>query len=327
MSRKIILFSAPVKFMKKDDFSPPKGFEIVFFNIRNLRDFNDLSEKNNVVAWLVNPCPEFFIDESVLKKLPNIKLIVTPSTGKSHLDQDYCLENDIEIRGLLDSHVVKSITASSEFTFLLCLAAVRKLNLAVESVSNGFWRDREEDLRGREISELSIGIIGFGRIGQNLSRYFTSMNSKIYAYDPFLKDLDHIPENIEFIKDQKYLLKISDLVITSVTLNESTFKMVNEEFFRNMKKGAIYVNTSRGDVVDEDALLNALETKKISYCSLDVISGENSEDFLQNNKLVKYSKKYKNLIITPHMAGLTIDSETKAQKAAFEMLKEALFCR
>ena len=153
------------------------------------------------------------------------------------------------------------------------------------------------------------------------------MGSKVFFYDPFLTNQKNtIPRDIRIDKLSK-LLKESDLVVTSVTLNESTYKMVNKKFLDRMKDGAVLVNSSRGDVVDEMALLNALKTKKLSACALDVISNENNSNFLVENELIKYAKENDNLIITPHIAGLSSDSETKAQKAAFKLVLDYLGCQ
>ena len=324
MIKKIILFSAPVHFIGKHEFIPPNDYEIHFHQIRTLDEFNSYEDKEKVFAWLTNPCPEFFIGEELISQLLNLKLIVTASTGKNHIDEEFCKSKEILVKGLLDSDVVKNIKASSEFTFLLCLAAIRNFKASLKTVHDGNWRNVEEKLRGREIYGLNIGIIGFGRIGSNLANYFQALGSKILAYDPYVFDFSGFNKEIQVCSNLKELLKDSDVVITSVSLNDETKNMVNEEFFRNLKRGCTYINTSRGDVVDEEALLNALETKKISSCALDVLKNENQKNFLVNNKLVNYSFKHENLIITPHIAGLTIDSETKAQKAAFDLILQNL---
>jgi len=170
--------------------------------------------------------------------------------------------------------------------------------------------------------KIKIGIIGCGRIGQNLAKYFKAMSATVMVHDIDPMKVVEIESASNCTVDE--ILALSDLVITSVTLNESTRAMANTDFFRKMKPGAVYVNTSRGDVVDENALLYALKSEKISACALDVLSNENLPNFLQNNPLIKYAQENENLILTPHIAGLTIDSETKAQKAALELLMEII---
>ena len=119
-NKKIILFSAPKNFISNPNFSCPKGYEVQFYELREEYDFERIEFKDDVISWLVNPCPEFFIGEKILCQLPNLKILVTPSTGKTHIDQNFCI-NKIILKGLLDSPVVSQITASSEFTFMLCL--------------------------------------------------------------------------------------------------------------------------------------------------------------------------------------------------------------
>ena len=197
---------------------------------------------------------------------------------------------------------------------------VRNLNQAISEVKKGNWRNIENKLRGREIKELKIGNIGFGRIGKNLYKYFDAMGSDVSYYDPYFNDLNNeYPYNSK-IDDLYKLLNSSDLVITPVTLNKTTYKLVDKKFINEMKDGSILINTARGDVVDEEALYDALVTKKISACGLDVLSNENKNIFLTENKLLEYAKSNSNLIITPHIAGLSTDSETKAQNAAFQLI-------
>ena len=146
------------------------------------------------------------------------------------------------------------------------------------------------------------------------------MGSDISYYDPYFNDLNNeYPYNSK-IDDLYKLLNSSDLVITPVTLNKTTYKLVDKKFINEMKDGSILINTARGDVVDEEALYDALVTKKISACGLDVLSNENKNSFLTENKLLEYAKSNSNLIITPHIAGLSTDSETKAQNAAFQLI-------
>ena len=317
-----ILFSAPTQFLDLIKLQKSSPFEINFHEIRTQKEIFELRNKEEFYGWVVNPCPEFIIDESILDLFQNMRVITTPSTGKSHIELSATTKRDIVVRGLLESNVVSSITASSEFTFMLCLNAVRKARSSFRAVIDGHWRDMEHELRGREIRELTVGIIGFGRIGCNLKKYFDSMGSKVVVFDTDpskTKELDR--KNCGTV-DQ--ILAQSDIVITPVTLSETNERMANAQFFSKMKQGSIFINTSRGDVVDEVALLRALESGKLSACALDVLSSENKPDFLNDNPLVKYSQNNDNLILTPHMAGLTFDSEIKAQTAALKLLLEVM---
>jgi lactate dehydrogenase-like 2-hydroxyacid dehydrogenase len=119
------------------------------------------------------------------------------------------------------------------------------------------------------------------------------------------------------------LLKSSDVIILSAYLTNQTFNMCDENFFNRMKKKPYFINTSRGELIREKALINALKKQKISGAAVDVIRDEQTKNIM-SNPLIKYSTKNNNLIITPHIAGLSIDSESKAAIAAIDMLKKAL---
>ena len=137
-----------------------------------LRQFNctfisDVSKKNviknliNKDAWLCHPSPEYKIDKSLINK-KNLKIIATPSTGTNHINLNHCKKNKIKVVSILNNPKTKNIKASSEFTFLLILASLRKLILAKEKVQMGYWRNVEDELRGDELFNKKVGIIGYG---------------------------------------------------------------------------------------------------------------------------------------------------------------------
>ncbi len=107
------------------------------------------------------------------------------------------------------------------------------------------------------------------------------------------------------------ILNNSDLVVVSISYSKKNYNFVDKKFFSKMKKSPVFVNTSRGEVVDEKALIYALKNKKIKCALLDVLKDEQFMD-KKENILLNYSKNNPNLIITPHMAGLTYESEKKA---------------
>ncbi len=113
------------------------------------------------------------------------------------------------------------------------------------------------------------------------------------------------------IKSKNQILKTSDLIVVCISYNKKNIDFVNKDFFSKMKKNSVFVNTSRGEVVNENALIHALKTKKLKFALIDVIK---NEQYLKTkkNKLIEYAKKCNNLLISPHMAGLTEESEKKA---------------
>ena len=254
---------------------------------------------------------------------PTIKIIATPSTGSDHIDVSYIHEKGIKLFTLKGTEVVNQIYASSEFTFNLIISTIRKTPYAFQAVLQGKWREIEVHLRGRELYGLTIGIIGFGRIGSNLARYSLAFGMKVYTFDPYIKINN--PDIVQYNNLNEMLPEV-DIVAVCVHLNNETYKMINDDVFTMMKKGVYFVNTSRGDVIDEEALLKNLINGKIKGAGIDVLSDELSGD-KNEHSLVKYARKYNNLIITPHIAGLTYDSERKAQTAAYNAIKNFLYKR
>lgn len=299
LNKKNILITAPITFFNRSIKNLNKKFNCIFLEKPN----KELLIKNLklIDGWICQPSPEYIIDQNILKHAPKLKIISTPSTGITHIDQKYCKKNKVKIRPITVSREFKDIKASSEFTFLLCLLGFKNLIKAVKKVKSGYWRNIEETIRGNEVIGKSIGIFGQGRIGSNLSKYFESMGAKVRFYDV---------KNTKDLKIKNLILKKSDMIVMCISYNKKNYNYVNSNFFSKMKKNSIFVNTSRGEILDETSLLRALRSKKIRLALLDVLKNEQTSNI--RNKLIQYSKYNDNLIITPHMAGLTYESESKA---------------
>lgn len=182
---------------------------------------------------------------------------------------------------------------------------------------NGFWRGQEDYLRGNQLYEKKLGIIGYGRIGSNVSKFSRSFGMKITSYDPY---------KIEYLKKIKIyssldkLIKNSDVILISVHLNKKTKNLVDKKFLKKMKKNASLINVSRGEIINENDLLKCLKKRLIKSAHVDVIRNEQDID-LCDHKMIEYSRHNDNLIITPHMAGLTHESENIAAKIILDQLK------
>ena len=267
--------------------------------------------------WICNPSPVYRIDDKILNKAKKLKALLTPSTGITHIDKEYLLKKKIDVFSIKKHSKLKNIKASSEFTFGLVFDSLRNLSLGTQYSKNGFWRLQEDKLRGNQLYGKKIGIIGFGRIGSNLAKYAKSFGMKSLVYDPYKKKL---LQNKGIYTSLDSLIKLSNVIVICVHLNSSTKNFVNKKFLKKMNKDSILINTSRGEVIDEKALLHALRNRLIKSAYLDVISNEQQVD-LSNHPLVQYSKNNNNLILTPHMAGLTYESENIAAEIVLNLLK------
>ena len=309
-----ILITTPTHFLKEFKQNLKKNFSCIFAQDENVNKISKILK--DIDYWICSPCPTYKINKNCLKNAKKLKAILTPSTGSTHLDHKYLKRKNIKLYSIKDQYELKNIKASSEFTFGLILDGLRKLSLSTLSSKNGFWRKQEDFLRGNQLYNKKLGIIGFGRIGSNVYKYSKAFGMKVYAYDPYkVKNL----KKLKIYKKLNDLIISSDIILLSVHLNDQTKNLINYSYFKKMKKEAILVNSSRGEVLNEDDLIKALKSKKIKHAALDVIQKEQQSD-IANHKLVKYSKKYKNLTITPHVAGLTYESEYIAANIIYKKL-------
>jgi len=311
-----ILVTAPLDFLPDLKNKISSEFDMIYSYGSNKEEIEGLLSCHHFHAWLVAPCPEYMIDYQMVSLCPSLKIIATPSTGSNHIVVEEIKNTGIEIFALKGTKEVEEIVASSEFTFNLLISMVRKMPSAFEAALRGEWRDSESKYRGRELRELTIGIIGYGRIGSNLSKYCQSFGMRILVNDPYVNVNNPYVE----VVDKEYLYKESDIITPCVHLSSETYQMIDKSVFNQMKNGAYFLNTSRGDVVNETDLLDALKTKKLKAAALDVITNEYLGD-KTTHELLNYARKNDNLIITPHIAGLTYDSEMKAQSAAYAAIK------
>jgi phosphoglycerate dehydrogenase-like enzyme len=274
---------------------------------------------SEVDAWIVDPGANYKIDFNLLSMSKKLKILVSPSTGSDHVDLNYLNNESITFDCLKGKeHIIKEIHASAEFSFALLIAMIRKLVPAAKYASDGFWREKEEELRGIELNSKTIGIIGYGRIGKKMARYCNAFGANILIYDPFQeKDQDWITQ----VDTMDELLEVSDINTVHVHLDESTRNLIGRREFRLMKNSSYFLNTARGGVVDEEALIDALENNEIFSAAVDVISGE-QEEGIASHPLIEYSNKSKRLLVTPHIAGATVDSQYKAFRFALDKVDD-----
>ena len=302
LQKKNILITAPISFLKNNKILKKKFNCKIIEKPKKEKLLNNLKD---IDGWLCHPSPEYPIDSKILKYANSLKIIATPSTGITHIDINYCKKNNIKVLPITISNKFKRIKASSEFTFLLCLLGFKNILGALKEVRLGNWRNIEEKIRGNEIIDKNIGIFGYGRIGKNLYKYFSSMGAKVNFFD-VNKTL-----NIKNTKTKNYILKNSDLIVMCISYNKKNYNYADSKFFSKIKKKPIFINTSRGEVVDEKSLIQALKAKKIKSAFLDVVKNEQNLNS-KKNILIEYARNNNNLIISPHMAGLTYESEEKA---------------
>jgi D-3-phosphoglycerate dehydrogenase len=247
------------------------------------------------------------IDTEVLSVANNLKIIITATTGLNHIDVDEAEKRGIEILSLKgEREFLDNIHATAEHSFALLLSLIRKIPASACDVHDGKWN--RDSFKGKELNGRTIGIIGYGRIGSKVAKYAEAFRMNVIAND--ILDIPGVN-----ITDLNSLLSQSDIVSLHVPYSANTHHMIDRSRFQQMKKGALFINTARGEIVDESALLEALKSGHVAGAALDVLQGENSgkKSWVKNDPLWKYARKNSNLLITPHTGGATYDSMSKTE--------------
>jgi phosphoglycerate dehydrogenase-like enzyme len=280
------------------------------------QELKKLLAKTDADYLFTNPNRQgFMLDEEVLKD-SNIKVINTASTGLNHIDLDYCEENNIDIWSLKEDYeLINDLPSTSELAFGLMLSLLRNIPKSFHSVRDGNWD--YEPFVGHQIKGKTIGVIGYGRLGKIMCRLFDGWGVETFVYDPYT-DVD---VEKDFEVDLKTLLEYSDVVFLHTHVTDETRGMVDDKFLSQMKQGSYLINTARGELVDEDAIIKSIEQGHLKGYGTDVIKDEFGD--IQNSKLVEFSiNPNNNIVITPHIGGMTIEGQTKAYTWAVNKFKK-----
>tara|TARA_B100000530_G_scaffold212558_1_gene136245 strand:+ start:1064 stop:2011 length:948 start_codon:yes stop_codon:yes gene_type:complete len=258
-----------------------------------------------------------YLGEQNLRHLKKIKVICTASTGINHIDTDYCKKKNIKIINIAkDKKIINRISSTAELAFGLTLALIRNIVPSFIDVQKKNW-DYEKFI-GRQINSLKVGIIGYGRLGKLYHKYCKVFGAQTKIYDPFVK-----VKSKDFISLKKLLMN-SDIISMHIHAAKN-FKFMDKKKINLMKKNICLINTSRGEIIDEDELVKFLKKNKLAKVGTDVLFNEVKNKF--SSSLYKYSKKSINqVLITPHIGGMTFEGQelayTHAAKKLYSYLNE-----
>lgn len=254
------------------------------------------------------------VTKKVIDACPNIKMISVLATGYNVVDYEYAKEKGIPV-----TNVPAYGTASvSQFAIALLLEICHHIGHHNKTVHEGRWENCADwcywDYPLIELAGKTMGIIGFGRIGQSTGRIAGAMGMKVIAFDNMPNDAGR--EIAEYV-DLDTLLSTSDVIALHCPLFPSTQGIINKENIAKMKDGVILLNNSRGPLVVEQDLADALNSGKIAAAGLDVVS---TEPIRGDNPLLKA----KNCIITPHISWAPKESRQRIMDCAVENAKAFL---
>jgi D-3-phosphoglycerate dehydrogenase len=253
----------------------------------------------NAVA-ILDASMRVHFDRSLLELAPGLRVVSTATTGVDHIDAGFLAKRRIPLLSLAgEREFLQTLTPAAEHSWLLLMACARRLRGAVQHVLDGKWR--REEFPGIMLRGKTLGLVGCGRIGTWVSRYARAFQMDVLGYDPYVPAWP-----VEIVKsDIDTLLATSDFVSIHVPLNSETRGMLGKREFALMKNKAILINTSRGSILDESALLTSLKKGCLAAAGLDVLDGEPA---IHDHPLLEYARQHDNLILTPHIGGFCPDA-------------------
>ena len=267
------------------------------------QEIRELLLKEKINTIICNPNKQdYYIDKELLEGT-NVSLINTCSTGMNHIDIEYVESKNIKVYNLkTDFELLNKLPSTSELALTLMLGLLRKLIPSVESVKNYQWD--YEPFIGRMISELTVGIVGYGRLGKMMASFCKPLCKKVIIYDPFVNSKDFSNVSLE------ELLELSDVISLHVHVKEDTKYMINKDLLAKMKKSPYIINTSRGEIVNETDIIEGLKSDTISGYGADVIEDEFGN--IEDSPIIRAMLQGYNIIVTPHTGGMTKEGQQLA---------------
>ncbi len=244
------------------------------------------------------------VSQQLIANCQKLRIVVRAGVGLDNIDADACEKRKIKVINTPGA----SANAVAELAIGLMITMLRNVQKAHLQMKNKTW-DKAK-LVGNEVAGKTLGIIGFGRIGSMVAEKAYALGMNVIAYDPHPKE----SKLAEFI-DLDKLFARADVITLHVALSEETKNLINKTNIEKMKNGAYLVNTSRGEVVDEDALYGACKSGKIAGAALDVYKQEP-----YTGKLLELDNVY----FTPHLGASTKEAQIRIGKELVEKLKEEI---
>lgn len=264
------------------------------------------------------------IRKPLIDRASKLKAIATATTGLDHIDLAVAEAKKIAVLSLRgETEFLNTITGTAELAFGLLLDLARLTPWAFEGVKRYEWH--LEEFKGHNLAHKTLGVFGLGRLGRMVARYGVAFGMRVLYCDPFVSTKDD-PAYASYEKvDFGTLVSESDALSIHVHLKDDTDNLFTEDVLAKMKPTAWLINTSRGRIVNQEALIAALQGGRLAGYATDVLEGET--DFIRHfadHPLVEYARSHRNCIIVPHTGGLTYESRRDTDVFITEKLKRFL---
>lgn len=317
-----------------------------FFEENNFQDFNitffpeclneefvetlapELLEDTNIISVFINSV----VNKNVIDKFKNLRVISTRSTGYDHICVESCQYKNIAVTNVTNY----GETSVAQFTFGLMIALIRNIPSAAIAFKNS--ESASQTFIGRDLSKLTLGVVGTGAIGASVCKTANSFGMNILGYDVKYKQELVDKFNVKYVSFDE-LVKLSDIISLHLPYTGENYHMFDEKTFSEMKENSYFVNTSRGEFVDLGALYKYIANGKIKGAALDVLTCESLNfscpgqkkldeeiqlDCLEELLYVEKLNRFDNVIITPHIAYETQDAINYILEKTMENIKNII---
>ena len=246
------------------------------------------------------------VDKELLKKGTRLKLVIRAGIGLDNVDSDSATDCGVIVMNAPTGNIV----TTAEHTLALMFSATRNIPAADASIRAGRWDKKK--FQGNELCGKTLGLVGLGNIGRTVAQRAQGLGMRVIGHDPYLSEEKAAKYDIGLVEMDR-LLSESDYLSVHVPLTKATHHLINKDSIEKMKKGAYLINCARGGIVDESALLDALNSGKLSGAALDVFEEEPPSE---NNPLLKCDK----VVLTPHLGASTDEAQIQVGFEVAEQL-------
>lgn len=252
------------------------------------------------------------VTKRLIDAATNMKIIGRAGVGVDNIDLDYATKKGIIVVNSPNGNT----TAAAEHTLAMLFSMARNIPKASKLTREGLWE--RSKFSGMQLSGKTLGIIGFGKIGSHVGKVAVSVGMKVYTYDPYINPEKATSVGVNYATDLEEMLSMVDVLTVHTPKNEETTNMISAEQLSKMKKGVKIVNCARGGIINEQDLVNAVESGQVSSFAVDVFENE------PNVKDSPYMNTDKDIILTPHLGANTDDAQVNVAVDVANQIKDVL---
>ena len=313
--RKVMLLN-PMLHKAGEEYLIDHGVEVEVVHINQKKVPKEILSRLNDVDGIIVRLPAG-VDKELIESAPNLKIISSSGTGTDHIDVESATKNDV----IVVNNAGVGARPVAEHVVGLMLALGKKIVMSNNELKLKGWESRESFLQeniGVELSGKTVGVIGFGHIGRETASILKNgFGTNIIAFDPFLPDEVFASFGAKRYDNVREICEIADYVTLHLPYLSETHHLIGKNELELMKSSAFFINCARGNVVDQDALIEAVTTGTIAGAGIDVFPTEppNGKEIAQLNERI---------IATPHIAGLTEETNRKLSLSAAEQVLQVL---